>query len=1274
MKKMYCLVVTDDYSRFSWVFFLATKDETSEILKTFITSIENLIDLKVKVIRCDNGTEFKNKVMNQFCEMKGIKREFSVARTPQQNRVAERKNRTLIEAARLKQLILLVMYKIGCSNKSMNYDPIVTGNQSNGSAGTKACDDVGKARMETVPGKDYILLPFLTQDPSFSSSSKDSPDAGFKPSGEEEKKDAKDPENEDSEVPNTEEPRVNQEQDANVNSTNNINTVSPTVNAADIENNVADENIVYGCDDDPNMPNLEEIVYSNDDDEGVDAKVDMTNLDTHILVSPTPTTRIHKDHPLEQIIGDIHLAPQTRRMTKNVTEHVEPKKVIQALQDPSWIEAIQEELLPFKLPQVWTLMDLPHGKRAIDTKWVDTLKKRELIMMRFLLQLLGLKQLAVLSLWFEDPEFPDKVYKVEKALYGLHQAPRACTPMETSKPLLKDAEAKDVDIHLYRSMIGSLMYLTASRPDIMFVVCACVRFQVTPKVSHLHAVKRIFRYLKGQPKLGLWYPKDSPFDLEAYTDSDYAGASLDRKSTTGGCQFLGSRLISWQCKKQTIVANSTTEAEYVAASSYCGQVLWIQNQMLDYGYNFMNTKIYIDNESTICIVKNPVFHSKTKHIEIRHHFIRDSNEKKLIQMSKIHTDHNVADLLTKAFDVDRFQYLIETNETVIKEWEDRMERAATIASSLEVEQDSGNINTTQSMATLNESFPQSNDPPLSRVNTLGSGEDIMKLKELMDLYTKLPEKLRLFLRHLKLEDSDGISNLPTTKIFEQLALMGRLTRQESVVPQPRSPTQTNVADEAASTGMDVRLGGSTTTVTGLEAGQGSGNIDKTPTMPYDSPRPTVHTLGSDEGRKQHNELMDFVTKLSDRVVALETDLTQTKKIYGAAFTKLIKKVKTLEKTVKSSQARRKARIVVSDDKEDLEDPSKQGRKIADIDEDPNISLFTALEEVYTAEKGVSTTEPVSTAGASVSTASASSAKDKGKDIIEEAKTIQTKTKLQLEQERLGYEEALRLHAKINEEERHRIARVQKEASSFNTKEWDNIQARVEADEKFSQRLQSEEKEMYTLAEKERLLVELSMRERGSHTLKQLTSYSFDEIKNLYETTMRKVHTFIPMESKSERVIPELAAGSSKRDVEEELVQDSSKRPKTRESSEPAEEPKDKDEEELSQERIHQMMIIVPEQGMNVKALQTKYPIIDWEIYTEGARKYWKIIRVGNHTEVYQFFDDMLKAFDREDIVKRWSLVKEKFTSTKPTEDKEREIWVELKRLFEPDTDDELLKL
>ncbi|GJY75618.1 hypothetical protein Tco_0480734 [Tanacetum coccineum] len=335
------------------------------------------------------------------------------------------------------------------------------------------------------------------------------------------------------------------------------------------------------------------------------------------------------------------------------------------------------------------------------------------------------------------------------------------------------------------------MYLTTFRPDIMFVVCACTRFQVTPKVLHLHAVKRIFRYLKGQPKLGLWYPKDSPFDLEAYTDSDYAGASLDRKSTTGGCQFLRRRLISWQCKKQIIVANSTTKAKYVAASNCCGQVLWIQNQLLDYGYNFMNTKIFIDNESTICIVKNLVFHSKTKHIEIRHHFIRDSNEKKLIQMIKIHTDQNVTDLLTKAFDVSRFQYLTTTDETVIKEWEDRMEMAATTAFSLEAEQDNGNINRTQYMATLNESLPQGTDSgsgpsTAALLNTVrhklmqenityycwvqtANGE--VHKQALVDGKKVIITETSVR-RALHLKDAEGTDCLPTATIFAELERMG----------------------------------------------------------------------------------------------------------------------------------------------------------------------------------------------------------------------------------------------------------------------------------------------------------------------------------------------------------------------------------------------------------------------------------------------------------------------------------------------------------------------
>ncbi|GKD81599.1 putative ribonuclease H-like domain-containing protein [Tanacetum coccineum] len=530
------------------------------------------------------------------------------------------------------------LFDIDTLTKSMNYNPVVAGNHSN--------------------------------DSLFSSSLKDSPDAGFKPSGDEEKKDAKVLEKESGVS----------KKDENYNSTNNINTVSSTVNTASINDNAVDENIVYGCEDDPNMPNLEEIVYL-DDDEDVGAEADMTNLDTHIPVSPIPTTRIHKDHPVEQIIGDINSAPQTRRMTKHVTNH----------------EAMQDELLQFKLQKVWTLVDLPYGKRAIGTKLVYRNKKYErgivaVLSLCLIQRLCCVPNVKSAFLYgkikeevyvcqppgFEDLEFLDRVYMVYIKLlepgdillvqvyvddiifgstrkemcaefkkmmhkkfqmssigelifflglqviqkddrifisqdkyvneilkkFGFLTVKTVSTPMETSKPLMKDDNAEDVDI------------------------------------------------LKGQPKLGLWYPNDSPFDLEAYINNDYAGASLDMKSTTGGCQFLWSRLISWQCKKQIIVTNYTTEVEDVAASNCCGHVLWIQNQMLGYGYNFMNTKIFIDNESTICIVKNPVFRSKTKHIEIRHHFIRDSYEKRLIQVIKIHTDHNVADLLTKAFNVD----------------------------------------------------------------------------------------------------------------------------------------------------------------------------------------------------------------------------------------------------------------------------------------------------------------------------------------------------------------------------------------------------------------------------------------------------------------------------------------------------------------------------------------------------------------------------------------------------------------------------------------------
>ncbi|GJS60676.1 putative ribonuclease H-like domain-containing protein [Tanacetum coccineum] len=460
-------------------------------------------------------------------------------------------------------------------------------------------------------------------------------------------------------------------------------------------------------------------------------------------------------------------------------QHIEPTSIAKALSDSSWVEAMQEELLQFKLQQVWKLVDLPNGKRAIGTKWVFRNKKDErgivirnkarlvaqghrqeegidyeevfapvarieairlflayASFMGFLVYQMDVKSAFLYGTieeevyvtqppGFKDPDHPDKVYKVVKALYGLHQAPRAwyetlanyllgngfkrgkidqtlfikkqkgdillvqvyvddiifgstnkelCTAFEKlmkdkfqmssmgeltfflglqvtqkedgifisqdkyvaeilkkfnytdvksastlvdlEKPLVKDGDADDVDVHLYRSMIGSLMYLTTSRPDIMFAVCACARFQVTPKTSHLLAVKRIFRYLKGKPTLGLWYSRDSPFELVAYTDSDYAGATQDRKSTTRDLLTKGfdaGRISTFSCKSK----------------------------------RGRDTKVPQSGGPPVKV----------------------------------------------------------GDEAVYKELGARIERAATTASSLEAEQESGNINKTQSMTTLNGSSP-----------------------------------------------------------------------------------------------------------------------------------------------------------------------------------------------------------------------------------------------------------------------------------------------------------------------------------------------------------------------------------------------------------------------------------------------------------------------------------------------------------------------------------------------------------------------------------------
>nr|GFC94487.1 copia protein [Tanacetum cinerariifolium] len=201
-------------------------------------------------------------------------------------------------------------------------------------------------------------------------------------------------------------------------------------------------------------------------------------------------------------------------------------------------------------------------------------------------------------------------------------------------------------------------YLTSSRPDIVHATCLCARYQAKPTETNLKEVKRIFHYLRGTVNTGLWYTKDSGFELTGFSDADYAGCKDTFKSTSSGAQLLGEKMVSWSSKKQDCMMLSTTEAEYVSLSACCAQVLWMRTQLTDYGFSFKKIPIYCDSKSAIAISCNLVQHSRTKHIAVRYHFIKEHVEKVTIELYFVKTDYQLADLFTKALPADRFNYLV----------------------------------------------------------------------------------------------------------------------------------------------------------------------------------------------------------------------------------------------------------------------------------------------------------------------------------------------------------------------------------------------------------------------------------------------------------------------------------------------------------------------------------------------------------------------------------------------------------------------------------------
>ncbi|KAD3336888.1 hypothetical protein E3N88_32407 [Mikania micrantha] len=732
----YCLVITDEYSRYSWAFFLKDKSETFDCIQVLVTKLDSLYKLKIRIIRTDNGTEFKNHNMENFCNLRGIVQQLSAPYVPQMNGVAKRKNRTLIEAARtmladsslpvqfwneaianacytLNRVMIVKRHGKTCFELLHNRKPNLKDLEPFGASCTMLKKhEQGKFNEKVEEG--YFLGYNTPNKRVYNRSTQNveewyhvdvqrysmpppgkGPDWMFDYSGLFDSFNMP-PMYSDEDVAVQ---MLCDAQNAPDEPVQPSSTSTPTVQTNDDSSDIDDiliQPAAPGPDVDDLVPDLEDL--------------NLNNLDPQVEVPPHPVGRINRIHPQENIIG-------------SPLDGVEPRTVTEALKEESWVDAMQEELLQFKKLGVWKLVDRPKGAKVIGTRWVLWCKKDDhgiivrnearlvvqgfrqiegldynevfapvarLEAIRIFLAYASFKKFKVYQMdvksaflhgvisetvyvsqpsGFEDPLHRDQVYKLDKALYGLHQAPRAwyetlsthllnngfrrgvidCTlfihekdgdlllvqvyvndiifgerndcpakslvdqseagifihqtkyvgdilsrfSMSDAKPagtrlainhgITPDEKGELIDVTLYRGMIGSLMYLTTSRPDIMFATCLCARYQSKPRVSHLIAVKRIMRYLKGTPDLGLWYPNDDNFDLIAYSDSDYGGCKRDYKSTSAGCQFFRTRLVTWQFKKQTSVSTSTCEAEYIAAASCCSQIIWNQQQLRDYG-------------------------------------------------------------------------------------------------------------------------------------------------------------------------------------------------------------------------------------------------------------------------------------------------------------------------------------------------------------------------------------------------------------------------------------------------------------------------------------------------------------------------------------------------------------------------------------------------------------------------------------------------------------------------------------------------------------------
>ncbi|GJS78251.1 retrovirus-related pol polyprotein from transposon TNT 1-94 [Tanacetum coccineum] len=692
-------------------------NEAPDMIIDFVNQVQQNLKAQILTIRTDNGTEFKNEKLRSFYAKLGIVHKNSIARTPQQNGFVERRNRILVEAARTMlifskapEFLWAEAIATACftQNRSIihtqhNKTPyeLIRGRKPNvqyfhvfGSLcyPTNDRDDLGKMKPKADIG---IFI-------GYSESSR-----GFRIYNRRTKK-----------IMET----IHVKFDELTTMASECNNLEPEINCTNFTNSSEDsQSIPSKSDLDILFGPLFEEYYSTNDAPPVvsSSNKQVANAPNSPVMNEVADEFVQED--VADFDGYMfHDAPQTPKFEvaessstyhdpSNIRNIIAIKQIWKnktdaesmIIQNKSRLVAKgcrQEEGINFeesfapiaRLEAVRifvayaTHKNFPIFQMDVKTAFLNGLLKEEV----FVRQPDG----------FVDPEFPNHVYHLKKALYGLKQALRACemkfflelrvhqsprgificqsqytmdilkkhgmgkcdtvsTPMATTK-LDVDLQGTPVDQTKYRSMIGGLVYLTASRPDIDYATFVCARYYARPTDKHLKEVKRIFRYLRKTINMGLWYSKDSGFELIAYADADHAGCNDDCKSTSGGIQFLGDKLVSWSSKKQDCTAMSSAEAEYVSLSACCAQVIWMRTQLLDYGFRFNKIPIYCDSKSAIAISCNPIQHSRTKHIKIRYHFIKERVEKGTIELYFVGTEYQLADLFTKALPKERFKFLV----------------------------------------------------------------------------------------------------------------------------------------------------------------------------------------------------------------------------------------------------------------------------------------------------------------------------------------------------------------------------------------------------------------------------------------------------------------------------------------------------------------------------------------------------------------------------------------------------------------------------------------